>query len=249
MLFIELLLTHREINAKALQGKVCVIIDTLRATSTMITALSRGCREIIPVVSCQDAFQLKKHEAYRHYLLGGEVEGRTPEGFDLGNSPLAYLKTKFQGKGLIFRTTNGTRALQKTETAKTVIICALLNAGAVVQWLAKQNKEMVLCCAGTKGSFSLEDFFTAGCLIVNLMKKTDKFTPSDLAFTAGCFYAYIQGKTGKENGIAALLGKTANGQRLLQAGLEKDILYCSQEDMLPFVPFYQNGSLRLTSCC
>lgn len=248
-MFIELLLTHQEISAKALRGKICVIIDTLRATSTIITAFGRGCREIIPVVSCQEAFRLKKRKAYRHYLLGGEVEGRTPDSFDLGNSPLEYLKKDLQGKGVIFRTTNGTRALEKAEAAETVIICALLNAGAVVHWLAKQNKEMVICCAGTKGAFSLEDFLTAGSLIVNLMKKTDKFTPTDLAFTAGCFYAYIQEKTGKKNAIAALLGKTANGQRLLQAGLEKDILYCSQANILPLVPFYKDGSLRLTSCC
>ncbi|MGI6308091.1 MAG: 2-phosphosulfolactate phosphatase [Dethiobacteria bacterium] len=244
-MLIELLLTHREINAEAIKNKICVVIDTLRATSTIITAFSRGCREIIPVKSLEDARQLNKREAYRSYSLGGETELRPPDNFDLGNSPLEYLKTNLQGKGLIFRTTNGTRALQKTGTADTVIICALLNAGAVAQWLGEQNKELVICCAGTRGAFSLEDFLTAGRLIIDLNEKADNFIPSDLAFTAGCFYTYIQKKAGRGNGMAAALKKTANGQRLLQAGLEKDLLYCSQEDILPLLPFYQNGSIRL----
>jgi 2-phosphosulfolactate phosphatase len=242
-MFVDLILTHQQIKTDAVRGKICIVIDTLRATSTIITALSRGCLEIIPVSSVQEALELKKQK-YKNYLLGGEIEGQYLENFHLGNSPLEYCHEILKNKGLILTTTNGTKTLQKVKSAGIILICALLNTKTVGEWLSGQKTDIVICCSGTRGNYSLEDFLTAGRLVTDLKERENIFSFSDLACTAAYFYDYARKIKRQENAIADLLKTTANGQRLLKAGLKADIDYCSQEDIFPLLPFYKNGSIK-----
>lgn len=243
-MFVELILTYQQITSGAVKGKICVVIDTLRATSTIITALNSGCLEVIPASSVQEALELKEKK-HQDYFLGGELQGKCPQIFHLGNSPLEYCNGILKNKGLIFTTTNGTKALRKLNLAEEILICALLNAKKVGEWLSRQKKDIVICCAGTRGKYSLEDFLTAGRLVKDLKESKNNLSFSELANTAGYLYKYITRQFNRrEKAIAELFKSSANGQRLLKTGQKADIYFCSQEDVFPLLPFYINGSIR-----
>lgn len=247
MMFIEIILTYQQITPRLVKDKICVVIDTLRATSTIIAALNSGCREIVPAFNLQEALKLKE-EKYQDYLLGGELLGKFPQNFHLGNSPLEYSNGILKDKGLIFTTTNGTRALRKLkgEGAEKILICALLNARWVGKWLSRQKKDVLICCAGTRGKYSLEDYFTAGRLIKDLKESKNNFSFSDAALGALHLYNHIAGQSEKrEKAIVEAFKASANGQRLLKAGGEADIYFCSREDLYPLLPFYINGSIKV----
>lgn len=241
---IDIILTHEAMSLRQIKGKICIVIDTLRATSTIITALNSGCSEVIPASSISEALRLKENNMYNKYLLGGEIEGQHIQNFHLGNSPLEYCNGHFQSNGLIFSTTNGTRTLQKVRKARSVVVCALLNATAVVNWLTGQSKDILICCAGTRGNYSLEDFLTAGCIVSGLTERKYSCTTTDIAFTAACFYRYNKQLAGSSLSFASLLKRTINGKRLLEAGFEEDIIYCGQQDIIPVLPFYKNGTIK-----
>ncbi|MDO9536059.1 MAG: 2-phosphosulfolactate phosphatase [Bacillota bacterium] len=241
---LDIILTHQEINVQAVKGKTCIAIDTLRATSTIITALSHGCPEIIPVGSVTEALHMKKNKAYEDYLLGGEIEGQYIENFHLENSPLDYCNGNLQGRGIILSTTNGTRTLKKLKEARIVVICALLNAKAVAEWIIHQKSDVIICCSGRRGSFSLEDFLTAGRLAAELRVEKNNLSISDLAFTAAAFYENIKKSSANNNTIFKILKNTDNGKRLIKAGLEADIKHCSQEDITTLLPQYRSGSIK-----
>lgn len=242
---IDIILTHEAIDMRQIKGKICVVIDTLRATSTIITALNSGCSEIIPASCITEAQRLKKNKKYHEYLLGGEIEGQHIKNFHLGDSPLEYCNGHLRGNGLIFSTTNGTRTLQKVRKARSVLVCALLNATAVVKWLAGQSKDILICCAGTRGHYSLEDYLTAGCIVHELTERKYSCTTTDIAYTAACFYKYNKQLSGNSLSFTSLLKLTKNGKRLLEAGFEEDLTYCGQQDILSILPFYKNGSIKV----
>ena len=240
-MFVNLILTHQQIEACEVEGKTCVVIDTLRATSTIVTAMHFGCKGIIPALSMEEALQL--HQKHHTYILGGEFEGEHLENFQLGNSPLDYTNGKIQGRGIIFTTTNGTRALLKVKKASHVCLCALLNAGAVAQWLATTNdEEICICCAGTRGDFSLEDYLTAGFLLHELLQFDKDFYYSNLAYAALTFYQSAI----KDQNIALLeiLKTSDNGKRLWEAGAFADLEHCSRTNIFPIVPLYQDGMIK-----
>jgi 2-phosphosulfolactate phosphatase len=242
---INIVLTHEQITPQVIKDKICVVIDTLRATSTIITALNGGCTEVIPVPSSAAAFALRSNPVYRDYILGGEIEGQYIENFHKANSPLEYSNGWTKGRGLILTTINGTRTLTKVKAGSLVLVCALLNAKVVGHYLTGREQDLLICCAGRRGNFSLEDFLTAGRLIGDLEKQNRDFEPTDLAYAASCFYRYIRKRNPGENGLAELLKNTANGRRLAKAGLEADVIYCAQEDMVPVVPVYKDGAIKL----
>ena len=243
-MYIDVILTHKNITPQAVERKNCVVIDTLRATSTIITAFAHGCREIVPVKNAATAFRLKRRRAYQDYILAGEREGYCIENFQMGNSPQEYSNDRLKGKGIIFCTTNGTKALIKTKKARATVICALLNVKTVAQWLRTQCFDTVICCAGTGGSYSMEDFLTAGRLVGYLQEKNG-FLFSDLASTAAFVYENIKEKSSGKNSFYEVFKNTANGKKLLAAGLESDTKYCAQEDIFPLLPIFKNGSIAL----
>lgn len=244
-MYIDILLTYKEIDPEAVMKKNCVVIDTLRATSTIITALANGCPEIVPVRNAAEAFRLKKCNAFKDYLLGGEEEGYNIENFQMGNSPLEYTGDRLKNKGLILCTTNGTKALEKTKLAGTTVICALLNVKTVARWLITRLSDTVICCAGTRGGYSMEDFLTAGRLVGYLKKNRNGISFSDLAATAAIVADNIREKRGGKYSTFETLKNTENGKRLLAAGLEIDIAHCAREDIFPVLPVFENGSIKL----
>lgn len=146
-------------------GAAAVIVDVLRATSTLSTALAHGAAAVLEALSPEEAFALKR----RHpgALVCGERDGRKVPGFDLGNSPREYTPETVAGRTLIFASTNGSVALRRARGARRRILVAFVNAGAVADALAPE-REVVIVCAGKLGRFSLEDMLLAGWLCARL---------------------------------------------------------------------------------
>lgn len=210
----------------ALSGADAVVIDTLRMTSVAATALSNGCEKLYAVAEIEEAFAL----ASRHgALLGGEREALPIPGFDFGNSPGEYAKSRVTGRPLVMTTTNGTRAILAAQGAARVLLGALVNARAVAQ-AVRDAQALTFVLAGTHGAFALEDALAAGAILTRLAEAGTPLTPDDMAVAAMSLY-----ESARQN-PHSLLDKTHHYQRLRQLGLTSDLRFCLAEDILTAVP-------------
>lgn len=235
-MFVEVALTAQEIPTYPIQDKSVVVIDVLRATSAMITALVNGCRAVIPVRDLDRAWAIKEKA---EVLLGGERHCVKIPGFDFGNSPLEYKRERVQGRKIVFCTTNGTLALVNSQEARVLALGAFLNAKAIAPFLVEKQNPVLLACAGTRGEFTLEDFLAAGCIIHQLKNLGASLELSDKAVAAHGLYL-----TYKDNlHEALLLGR--HGKRLSHLGFGEDVAYCAQTNLFPVVPIYRKGRITL----
>lgn len=212
-------------------NKLAIIIDVLRATSTMVTALANGCKAIIPVLTPEEA--QKKCLLFPEALLGGERQAQRLEGFDFGNSPFDYVPEKVGGKRVIMTTTNGTRAIMACKDAPYICMASFLNLQSIVQAVQQKfsgNTELeglVILCAGTNDRFDLPDTLCAGMLI-------DTLGPgcvlNDLGIAARMLYK------SNENFLTETILDTNHGQRLISLGFEDDVIYCTTSNILPIIP-------------
>jgi len=236
----ELYLTPDEFEPNALQGKIAVVIDVLRASTTIITALQNGCRQILPVAEVETARKLVRLQSQETTILGGEREGKKLEGFNFGNSPREYTPASVVHKTLIFTTTNGTRLLNKTQAAELTLIAAYVNGSQVAEYLFNAGKNFAILCAGSEGHFSLEDTVCAGMIFSNLYKMAStKLQVNDLVLAAMILYQKF------ENNILNLLKLAQHGRYLTQIGFEADLINCSNVDSIPIIPVFHNGVVEL----
>lgn len=224
---VDVTFTAQEIEAATVAGRNVVVIDALRATSTIITALVNGCQEIIPV---REPAEAMKYRDEKGYLLGGERGGLKIPGFDLGNSPLEYTRNVVEGKKVVLCTTNGTLALANSAAARKLIIGAFLNAGAVAQFLAGQGGDVLLACAGTGGKFTLEDFLAAGVILHKLSKIRSNISMGDRAIAAEAVYLQHQ------DNVEEALYRGHHARDLADLGFSQDVEYCACVDKFELVP-------------
>ncbi|WP_422444754.1 2-phosphosulfolactate phosphatase [Thermoanaerobacterium sp. DL9XJH110] len=234
-------------SVKDLKGKTAIVLDVLRATSVITTALNNGAERVIPVPSVEEAFHLARN-LKDNAVLGGEREAVKIPGFDLGNSPLEYKKELVAGKTVILTTSNGTRAVKASESAEHILIGCFLNAsGAALKALelafSLKAPAVAVVCAGTLGEFSLDDATCAGLIVdrmVSYMEKKNE-TPelSDLAFA--CRDIYLQHR----NDLKAFISHAGHYRRLMSLGFDRDIDYCLRQDALDCVPVYDKKSLAI----
>ena len=186
---LDVIISTDNIKQEYLENKIVVVIDMLRATSVIITALSNKAREVFPILTIEETWE-KKEELMAsgiNPLLGGERKALKIEGFDFSNSPLEYTYDKVQGKSIILSTTNGTRAINLSLKAEEILIGAIINAKAVTVELEKYNKDVVFINAGTNGEFSMDDFICSGYMI-SLLCNMGNHDLSDIAKTAKYIY-------------------------------------------------------------
>ncbi len=225
-----------------INGKTAVIIDALRATSTMVTALYRGALEVIPVLEPAEAVELAKNIGSTECLVGGERKGIKVEGFHLGNSPLEYTEETIAKKKIVLCTTNGTKAVKlAAQNASEVLIASFLNLGTVAQSLIANGLDFTIVCAG-RGNWgvSLEDLACAGWMIDAVAQSGSALTVTDGAQTA--LYAF---EDAKKAGLEAYFRRTDNGKNLVSIGLEADLAACAALNSMPVLPKYQNGRVIL----
>jgi len=223
---LETLFIPEEIKNIELTGKLVVIIDVLRASSTIVTALANGCHGFIPILSPDKARKKAEQFEKERVLLGGEREGIKIEGFDLGNSPREYKIEVVKDKTIIFSTTNGVKTLEMVKGAHRIIIGSFLNLHAVCDYCANYKGDILLICAGKEGRFSLEDTACAGMLIDSLK---DVFSvacqEADANLTAQLLYKKF------DNSILKILRESQHGRYLESIGLDEDLKFCSQLDL------------------
>ncbi|MBC8205130.1 MAG: 2-phosphosulfolactate phosphatase, partial [FCB group bacterium] len=161
---VDLLFTHIPITEERLKDHTVIVIDVLRASTTISIALKNGAREVIPTVDVPSAIQLAENLSRDNLLLCGEREGRIIEGFDLGNSPIEYTADTVNGKSLIFCSTNGSITISKTASAKGTVVAGFINAAACIDYIIGQNDKFLFICAGNKQQFCLEDVVCGGLM-------------------------------------------------------------------------------------
>lgn len=208
-----------------------VVIDVLRATTTIATALDAGAREVVPCLEIEDAWKAAQGFAPGEALLGGERGGLPVEGFDLGNSPCEYTAQRIAGKSLVFTTTNGTRAMQRCRPARRVVLGAFVNGSAVVHALAEAT-EIALLCAGTAGKVTREDALMAGYLTSELAS-LGRVTLNDQANLARDAW---RATTARSRSLEEELRDTQGGRNLTRLGLGHDIADAAQLDRFRLVP-------------
>jgi 2-phosphosulfolactate phosphatase len=237
---LETLFIPEEIKNVELTGKLVVMIDVLRASSTIVTALANGCRGFIPILSPDQAKKKAQQFERGKLLLGGERKGIKIEGFNLGNSPREYKKEAVKDKTIIFSTTNGVKTLEMVESAYRIIIGSFLNLQAVCDYCANYQGDILIICAGKEGKFSLEDTACAG-MIINSLKDVFPVAcqEADANFTAKLLYK----KFG--NNILEILRKSQHGRYLESIGLDEDLKFCSQLDLFHIVPIFRDGIISI----
>ncbi len=220
-------------------SSIVVIIDVLRATSTIATALYNGAKAIVPVDSVVECISLGKQI---DALTAGERDGQIAEGLANGNSPFEYSKEFISGKTLVLTTTNGTKLLHMAlaKNAREIITGSFPNLSAVCSHLVNKNENVILACAAWKDKINIEDSLFAGAVIQNIQHHfTIECDSSQIAHTLysnakADMYSFMQ------------THNASHYRRLTNFGLEKDIRYCLTPDTAPVLPLYTDGKLVST---
>ena len=220
--------------------RTVVVIDVLRATSTMVEALVNGARGVYPAASTEEAIKLASSLGPEDTLLCGESKGLMVEGFDLGNSPREFGAERVADKRLVMSTTNGTRAFLMAEDADRVLSCSFLNLGAVVDAVA-DVEELVVVCAGRGGAFSIDDAVCAGVLVRRLRELRDGEVELNDAASAALELSF-RFRVG-----AAFLGRTVAGRSLIEIGFGDDVKHCAQLDRYAVVPEMKDRVIHIPS--
>lgn len=225
---IDVIFSAGEAQRTKLEGCTAVVIDVLRATSVMVTALQNGAMGIWPVLSPEEGHAFRKKEKSTTVILGGERYAEHIPGFDFGNSPLDYTRENVEGKKVVMTTSNGTRALDASMQADETVVAAFLNAQATATHLTGRKK-VTLICSGSNDAFTIEDALCAGYIAQSLVNMNPSASLSDAAL------ALYQLFLSHENDSQALASGGRHYQLLQSKGLTDDLDYCFQKDTIPVV--------------
>jgi 2-phosphosulfolactate phosphatase len=224
------------LNLYDIKNAVVVVIDVLRATSTIAAALHNGAREVIPVDSVQECINIGKQ---LQAITAGERDGKVAEGLQYGNSPFEYPETFIKGKTLVLTTTNGTKLLHMalSQGAKSIITGSFANLDAVCDYLIQQQQPVMLACAGWKDRVNIEDTLFAGAVIEKI--KGHFNIACDSSLVANILY-----NEARANLYAFMKNnKASHYLRLSSFGLEKDIMHCMTPNTANVLPVYEQGKL------
>lgn len=227
---IDVILHPAEIQERDFKDKVVVVIDVLRATSTILTAFANGCRRIIPVLTPEEALDVREKIGEAPALLGGERRGLRIPGFELGNSPREYRREVVEGRSIVLTTTNGTRALRGVQGARCIFAGAFLNVTALSRRCLEAGSDIVLVSSGRASSFALEDAVCAG-MLVDKLRGDSKYDETDAAAATALLFSHFRGD------IKAAFYASEHGRYLCQIGFEDDLEVCARVDAYGHVPF------------
>lgn len=221
-------------SSDILSGSCSVVIDVLRATTTIVTALGNQASSIIPAVTVEQA-RLTAQRAQG--MLGGERDCIKLEGFDFGNSPAEYTRELVENQVIALTTTNGTRALLACVEAEQVLVAAFANCSTVSQRIANHPKVNIIC-AGTNGEITLEDTLLAGALAA---RRTESVF-NDQALLAVDLWRPCEQSGNPEQAIYEKLLTSRGGKNLQHVGMVSDIRLCAQLDTHSILPTFSHLS-------
>ncbi len=227
---LDVYLTPGEVTPADTAERTVVIIDVLRATSSIVEAIGSGAKTIYPVASIEEALRLANNLGRDEVLLCGERKCLPIEGFDLGNSPADFTPERVAGKTLVMSTTNGTTAMSLAAGAARVLVAAPSNLSAVVDELVRAESDPVLICSGREKHFGLEDAVFAGAVAARLMEaRPGEWEPNDGALAVLALAERFELDE-------ALFASTVAGRAIAAAGLGEDLAFCAHVDRHTVVP-------------
>lgn len=215
------------------RDSIVVVIDVLRASSAICTAFANGASAIIPVADVTEAKDYKS----RGYLVAAERDGYILDFADFGNSPFNFTKEKVAGRTIVYSTTNGTGIINLASSSYMTVIGSFLNISALIEWLIKQDRNIMLFCAGWKNRFNIEDTVCAGAMAERLMETNLYSTICDSAIAAMDLWSLAK------TDLPAYIEKVAQRTRLRDKGLDDCIQFCITNDFTGKIPVMKNGIL------
>jgi 2-phosphosulfolactate phosphatase len=238
---IHVLTKKEELDTVRVPGKVVVVLDILFATTTMVTALAHGAREVLPVADEAAARAQAKQLPPGSYVLSGELNADTLPGF-AHPAPLALVEHGVQGKSVIYSTTNGTVAMTLAAGAASVYCGALLNARRIVEHIAERHarETVLIVCSGSGNNFNLEDFYGAGYFVERFAERLGAAADfSDAAKAARALY--------RDSKAPDVLLDCRVGRMMAARGLAREVEFACRLDAFPVLPVLSGGSLRLAA--
>jgi 2-phosphosulfolactate phosphatase len=231
---VDVISSIAEARSDLFLNRTAIVVDVLRATSTIITALENGSSGVLAVETvCQAKTSRQPGD-----LLGGERFCKKIAGFELGNSPLEYTEEVVGGKRVVLTTTNGTRAIQKSAKAAHLLAGALLNSASCAEAALRFRRDLIILCSGTQDEFALEDGLCAGLLVEELANRcTEPIVVND--FAAAMLHAYRSARPA----LQEIIMQSSNGRKLAKIGFEEDVRYCCEVNRTSVVPVLQGDLL------
>ena len=234
---VKLYFTPTPLTEPKIRDKIAIVIDVLRASTSISTAIKNGCREVIPVATVGDAAAIRANLDRENVLVCGEREGLRIEGFDLGNSPSEYSEEVVRNKVLIFASTNGSRAILKCVPSYATYVCGFVNLSAVVETARRSEKDIAIVCAGKLGNFSLEDTFCGGAVIDKFLEGGNYVVSNDAAQVALMLYKNRGGS------IESVIRQADHAKYLNDLGFGADIVAAATVDLLDVVPILSGNKI------
>ncbi len=213
--------------------KNVVLIDILRATSTICTAFEWGAKEIIPVASEDEARTYKQNG----YIVAGERDGKILDFADFGNSPFNFMNERIKGQSIAYCTTNGTKAIFSAARATNIVIGSYLNFSALTGFLIKDKRDILFLCSGWKNRFNIEDSLFAGAVCAKLLSDGSFAPASDAAIVAADLWNNVNGH------LMDYIEKSDHYKRLKKLELDDVIEYCHTFDKTDKLPFFTGNSI------
>lgn len=229
---LEVCLSPALLHLYDVKNSIVVIIDVLRATSTISTALYNGAAKVIPVASVEECVNIGRQ---LNGITAGERDGRIAEGLLHGNSPFEYPREFIENRILVLTTTNGTKLLHMAKDAIQIVTGAFTNISAVCDYLVARKQNVILGCAGWKDRVNMEDTLFAGAVVSRIGGHFD--VSCDSALGAATLYNTVK------HDIHGFMKQASHYKRLARYGLEKDIHYCLTPDGANVLPVLRNGEL------
>jgi 2-phosphosulfolactate phosphatase len=241
----------QDVAERDLEGSTVIVIDLLRATTTICCALAAGASEVVPFRTIEETLAAAEKAGRDRVVLGGERGGRRIDGFDLGNSPSEYTPKALRGRQVYITTTNGTQALYHARLARRVVAGAIVNLSAVAASV-RDEPHIDILCAGTNGRATGEDILAAGALVSRIRELSKaRGQMNDKAALAANYWTKLQngaalaGHSVSEE-LSIGLRESCGGKNLIEVGLERDLADCAQVDRLTVVPELDVPNWRIT---
>ena len=230
---LDVLLLPCELSARVRSETTAVVIDVIRATTTIVTAFRHGVRSILPVATPEEARSAQA--SLPAALLAGERGGKRISGFDLGNSPREFTPDVVRDRDVILTTSNGTKTLRTVGAGRVVAIGAFLNRAATGDWLVSRREDALIVCSGYEGALSLEDAACAGAIVDRAAAGDGVLTLGDGAKACQVLWKRYAAD------IPRLLFETGWGSHIVAIGLGPDLNLCARLDVTDVVPVMVDG--------
>ena len=232
---VHVALMPAEFPGLVLGDRAAVVVDVLRATTTLVAACAAGCVRVVPVADRDAALAAAAQYPTGEVLLAGERGGAMIPGFDLGNSPIEYVPQRVAGRTVVFTTTNGTEAMLHARRAPVAAAAALVNVPEAARWALDQGRDLTVLCAGEQRAFSLEDAVCAGLVVGRVLAEVGSADLSDAALAAmrlGEHYA---------DRLDRLAVESEWGRKLARQGRIADLDACLKLGTSLLVPVFDDG--------